>query len=41
MRPRYADWEKRQRRAIELYRRGLEPREVARRMRLSPTTVWR
>jgi len=41
VRPRYADWEKRQRRAIELYRRGLEPREVARRMRLSPTTVWR
>jgi len=41
VRPRYADWEKRQRRAVELYRRGLEPREVARRMRLSPTTVWR
>jgi Homeodomain-like domain len=37
----YRTWKRRQRKAIALYHEGLAPPEIAQRLGVAPTTVWR
>lgn len=38
---RYDEIEKRMRRTVKLYKRGTPPRDIAKRLQIAPTTVWR